>query len=83
MSYREALAAKNGHANMGPGREHDEYVAPTSSSLKLVMMLTHIFRQSAVTNSSDDGSADEGVTVVDSPTNCKAQSSPIVKKETA
>lgn len=42
-------------------------------------------RQGTVTTASDDGSgsADEGVTVVDSPTNCKSQSSPLVKKETA
>lgn len=42
-------------------------------------------RQGTETAHSDDGSAsaDEGVTVVDSPTNCKSQSSPIVKKETA
>lgn len=44
--------------------------------------LTSLPRQSAVTMSSDDGSADEGVTVIDSPTNCKSQSSPI-KKEAA
>lgn len=47
------------------------------------VVLISLPRQSAVTTSSDDGSADEGVTVVDSPTNCKSQSSPIVKKETA
>ncbi|KAJ4389670.1 hypothetical protein N0V93_007142 [Gnomoniopsis smithogilvyi] len=42
-------------------------------------------QQSNVTVTSDDGSgsADEGVTVVDSPTNCKSQSSPLIKKETA
>lgn len=36
-------------------------------------------------SASDDGfgSGDEGVTVIDSPTNVKSQSSPIVKKETA
>ncbi|KAL1876552.1 hypothetical protein Daus18300_002796 [Diaporthe australafricana] len=39
-------------------------------------------RQSAIkSSSSDDGSADEGVTIVDSPTNHKSQSSPIIKKE--
>lgn len=48
-----------------------------------MVALTFISRQSVVTTSSDDGSADEGVTVVDSPTNCKSQSSPIVKKEAA
>lgn len=45
------------------------------------LMLTTPRRQCAVTSSSDDGSADEGVTVVDSPTNHKSQSSPIIKKE--
>lgn len=47
------------------------------------MMLTFTPRQNAVNISSEDGSADEGVTVVDSPTNCKSQSSPIIKSETA
>lgn len=44
-----------------------------------------IFRQGTAITTSDDGSgsADEGVTVIDSPTNCKSQSSPIVKKEAA
>lgn len=46
-------------------------------------MLTLISRQSPGNISSDDGSVDEGVTVVDSPTNCKSQSSPIIKNETA
>ncbi|KUI68799.1 Sporulation-specific protein 5 [Cytospora mali] len=61
-TYRPALAAKSGNANM---------------------MQDRVPQQSAITASSDDGSADEGVTVVDSPTNCKSQSSPIVKKEAA
>lgn len=40
-------------------------------------------RQTVIYTASDDGSADGGVTVVDSPTNCKSQSSPITKKESS
>ena len=44
-----------------------------------------IYRQSNATATSDDGSADEGVTIVDSPTAAKqsTQSSPTIKKEEA
>lgn len=50
-----------------------------------MLTLLCVPRQGTVTDISDDGSgsADEGVTVVDSPTNCKSQSSPLIKKEAA
>lgn len=54
-----------------------------ASCMNLVVLTSCVSRQIAVATASDDGSADEGVTVVDSPTNCKSQSSPIAKKETA
>ncbi|ROW09394.1 hypothetical protein VMCG_02249 [Cytospora schulzeri] len=68
-----------GSAN--PGAAYRPALAAKSGNAN--MMQGRVHQQSAVTTSSDDGSADEGVTVVDSPTNCKSQSSPIVKKEAA
>ncbi|KAK3688590.1 hypothetical protein B0T22DRAFT_158555 [Podospora appendiculata] len=57
--------------------------APSTSSLS--QGLGHTLKQSATVSgtSSDDGSVDEGVTIVDSPTvvNGSTQSSPTIKKE--
>ncbi|KAK2614352.1 hypothetical protein N8I77_001188 [Diaporthe amygdali] len=62
-----------------PGAPHRPVLTAKSGNTNMAKGRIH--QQSAVASSSDDGSADEGVTIVDSPTNHKSQSSPIIKKE--
>lgn len=74
--------------SQGLGRTNLMYVQPPRLVVTLAQDDSHaVCRHSipSVTASSDDGSADEGVTVVDSPTVKKGstQSSPTIKKDTA